>query len=113
MHISRVIILALGLILGGCSRAPVVTITNHSTVTLSNVVVSGSGFTLPVGSIAPEAERRLSVHPTGESGLRVEFDADGRHIDSGQQGYFEGGGGYRVTATVSTNLSVSVTSDLK
>lgn len=110
MHNTRIILVTLGLILSGCSRAPVVTITNHSTVTLSNVVVSGSGFTHQVPIIAPGAEHRMSVRPSGESALRVEFDAAGRHIDSGQQGYFDGGG-YRVSATVSTNLDVSVTSD--
>ena len=101
----------LSLMFVGCSRAPVVTIENHSAVTLSNVVVSGSGFTRPVGSIAPRGERSLSVHPNGESGLRVKFDAEGHHIDSGEQGYFESG--YHVDATISTNLGVSVTSDLK
>ena len=113
MHISRSTILMLSLMLIGCSRAPLVTIENHSAFTLSNVVVSGSGFTQPVGSIVPGSEHKLSVHPTGESGLRVAFDSEGRHIDSGEQGYFEGDGGYRVTATVGTNLSVSITSDFK
>ncbi len=111
MPIHRIIFFAAVVVLAGCSRAPVVTITNHSTVTLSNVVVSGSGFSERIGSIAAGAEHRLTVHPSGESGLRVEFDAAGQHIDGGQQGYFESGG-YRVTATVSTNLSVSVSSDL-
>lgn len=111
MQISHIIGFAVVLVFSGCSRGPGVTITNHSILTLSNVVVSGSGFSERIGNIAPGTQHRLTVHPQGESGLRVEFDADGRHIDSGQQGYFEAGG-YRVTATVSTNLSVAVSSDL-
>ena len=102
MHIPRLIILAAALALGGCSRAPVVTpvvtltLTNPSTATVSNVVVSGPGFSERVGNIAPGAEHKLTVHPSRESGLRLEFDADGRHID-------------RITPTVNTNANVSVT----
>lgn len=108
MQITRIIILAAIVALVGCSRAPVVTITNHSAVTLSNVVVSGSGFSNRIGSIAAGAEHRLTVRPSGESGVRIAFDAGSQHVDSGQQGYIEASGGYRVAATVSTNLSVSV-----
>jgi len=102
MHIPRLIILAAALALGGCSRAPVgsrapvVTLKNPSTATVSNVVLSGPGFSERVGSIVPGAEHKLTVHPSRESGLRLEFDADGRHVD-------------RVTPTVNTNLNVSVT----
>lgn len=110
MKISRIILAAV-LMFSGCSSGCAVTITNHSAAILSNVVVSGSGFSERISSIAPYAEHRLYVHPSGESSLRIEFDADGRHIDGGQQGYFEANG-YRVRATISTHLTVSVASDL-
>ena len=87
-------IIAAALALGGCSRAPVVTLTNDSTATASNVVVSGPGFSESVGNIAPGAEHKLTVHPSARGGFRLEFDADGRHVD-------------RVTPPVSTN-NVSV-----
>jgi uncharacterized lipoprotein YajG len=111
MHISRVIILAAMLAVTGCSRSSVVTIINRSSITLSNVVVSGSGFTNRVERVAPGAEQRLDVHPRGESGLRVAFDAAGQKFDSGEQGYFEAQG-YRVSAVIGTNLSVSISSGL-
>jgi len=113
MKISRIIILAAIVALAGCSRAPVVAITNRSSVTLSNVVVSGSGFSERIDSIAAGGVHRITIHPRGESGMRVAFDAGTQHEDSGERGYFEAGGGYRVSATVSTNLSVSVSSDLR
>jgi len=113
MRSSPLIFLATIVALAGCSRAPVVTITNRSTNTLANVVVTGSGFSNRIDSIAAGAEQRLTVHPRGESGVRVAFDADGQHIDTGEQGYFEAGGGYRVAVTVAQDLKVSVSSDLR
>jgi hypothetical protein len=112
MQISRIIVIAALVALEGCSRAPVVTIANRSTVTLSNIVISGSGFSNRIDRIAGGGEHRLTVHPRGESGVRLAFDAGGQHVDSGEQGYFEASGGYRVIVTVNTNLSVSVSSDL-
>jgi hypothetical protein len=111
MHISRAIMFAAALALTGCSGSTVVTITNRSSITLFNIVVSGSGFTNRVERIAPGAEQRLAVHPRGESGLRVAFDAAGQKIDSGEQGYFEAQG-YRVSAVIGTNLSVFISSGL-
>lgn len=95
----------------GCSRAQVVTITNRSTNALANVIVSGSGFTNHLDKIAAGAERRLTVHPRGESGVCIAFDAGGRHIDEAEQGYFEAGGDYRVAVTIEPDLKVSVSSD--
>lgn len=105
MAFLRVTIFAAVLVLGGCSAS--VTLTNQSGVTVSNVVVSGSGFEERVQSIPPLSSRKLSVVPSGESALRVVFEADGQKFDSGDQGYFEGG--YRIVATIATNRTVSLT----
>ena len=113
MHGSHLILIAVIVTVAGCSRAPVVTITNRSTNALANVVVSGSGFTNRIDKIAAGAESRITVHPRGESGVRVAFDAGGQHIDAAEQGYFEAGGGYRVAVTVEPDLKVSVSSDLR
>ena len=113
MRISILIILGTLLAASGCSRAPVITITNQSSLTLSNVVVSGSGFSERIGSIPAGGEHRLRVRPRGESGVRLVFDGGTQHVDSGEQGYFEAGGGYRMTATVGTNLSVSISEELR
>ena len=113
MRIYLVLVFGALMALAGCSRAPVVTISNHSSTTLSNLVVSGSGFSERVGTVVAGGQHRVAVHPKGESGVRVAFVAGGQHIDSGEQGYFEATGGYRVSATVGTNLSVSVSSDLR
>ena len=115
MQISRAFILAAVVTwaLAGCSRAPIVIVTNLSPSALTNVVLSGSGFSERIDRIAPGAERRLTVHPRGESGVRVEFDAGSQHIDTGEQGYFEADGGYRVVVSIQPDLKVSVSSDLQ
>lgn len=113
MHGPHLLLLAMIMAAAGCSRAPVVTITNRSTNALVNIVVSGSGFTNRIARIAAGAETRLTVNPRGESGLCIAFDAGEQHIDSGEQGYFEGSGGYRVAVTVQPDLKVSVSSDLR
>lgn len=95
----------------GCSRSPVITLRNQSGLMLSNVVVAGVGFSEQVGILAPGGEHRLHVRPQGETGVRVSFEAGSQRVDSGSQGYFEAGGGYRVKATIGTNLGVSVTGE--
>ncbi len=113
MQFPRLIIIVAAIVmLVGCSDAPVVTVTNRSPFTLSNVVVSGSGFSVGIDSIAKGREHRFTVHPKADSGVRLAFDAGNQHVDSGEHGYIEAGGGYRVSATVATNLSISFSSDL-
>jgi hypothetical protein len=81
---------------------------DQSSLTLSNVVVSGSGFSTRIANIQAGSGHRLSVRPRGDSGVRLVFDAGTQHIDSGSQGYFEARGGYRVFSIIGTNLSVSI-----
>lgn len=110
MSPARILALTLGLVSASCSRAPIVTIVNQSPLTLSNVVASGSGFSQPLGNIAPGSTHPIQVHPPSESGVRLQFDAEGRHWDTGPQGYLEPHAGDRLTLRVLTNLSVTVTS---
>jgi hypothetical protein len=97
----------------GCSDHPVITVTNHSSTTLENLVISGSGFSEHIGSLSSGAHRSFSPHPKGESGLRVAFDALGEHHTTAEQGYFEGFGGYRVSVSIDAHLKVTVDSTLK
>jgi hypothetical protein len=108
-----IIFVAFMAVLAGCSRPPVVTIVNSSTVTLSNVVVSGSGFSNSVGNIAAGASHKLTVHPSGESDLRVVFDAGDRHIDTNDLAYLEASGGYRVSVTIQPDLKVSAIEEIR
>lgn len=91
----------------GCSRASVLTINNQAPLTLSNVVVSGAGFSERIGSISAGGEHRVSIRPEGKSTVRLVFDAGSRHLDSGPQGYFDSGEVDQIFVNVRANLSVS------
>jgi len=108
--IPKLIMVAALAAVTGCSRAPVITIKNQSSLTLSNVVVSGSGFSNRIANIPAGTGHRLTVQPSADSGVRLAFDAGTQHIGSGSQGYFEARGGYRIVAIVGTNLSVMISS---
>jgi hypothetical protein len=109
----RLIACLLAAILVGCSGHPAVTVTNRSSTTLENLVVSGSGFSEDIGSLPSGAQRSFSPHPRGESGLRVAFDALGGHHTTAIEGYFEDSGGYRVSVSIDGHFKVTVDSTLK
>ena len=110
--IGRILVLfAVGSALVGCSRGTPITVINQSDVALEDVVLSGSGFSENVGSIRPYSQLRVFVRSQGESGLRIRFNARGKAVSFGPDGYFEAGGGYVVTVTVSASLEVSVKSE--
>lgn len=107
-HLS---LLALGLAaaLSSCSLAPRITVQNDSPHTLSNLVVSGTGFSERLPILEPGAQHRWTVTPGSESSLGLRFDAAQRTVDSGKQGYFEPKGRYRIEAVVHPDLNISVT----
>jgi hypothetical protein len=71
-------------------------------------VVSGAGFSARLGTLAPGEQTHIGVSPSGESGLRFEFDAGGRHYSVVPDCYFENSPLYRVTATVGPDFTVKV-----
>lgn len=105
--------LLLSLGMAGCSRHPEVTVTNNAGVTLMNVVISGAGFSQRLGDMNPDDSARATVRPTADSGLRVTFDANGKHHNPPEDGYLEASPHYRVTATVAPDFSVKVESNIK
>jgi hypothetical protein len=66
--------------LGGCTRSPNLNVINRSAVELTNVVATGSGFTQLIGSIPAGQQQSISVSLRGESDLKLEFDANGKHF---------------------------------
>jgi len=92
----------------GCSGSPEVELRNDSPQTVSNLVVSGTGFTERIGTVRAGEGRRFRVRPTGESGVRIEFEVGGRRVDSGSLGYVEPRVGSRIRAVIGTDLEVRV-----
>lgn len=91
----------------GLLSSPSVVIQNRSLANISNVVVSGSGFSESVGTIAAGDEIKVSMHPHGDSSIRIVFDANGQHYDSGDQAYIATNG-ERFIAKVNQTFGVSI-----
>jgi hypothetical protein len=72
------------LILTGCTRRGQITVVNESQATLTNVVAVGSGFSSPIDPIAPNSKKTITIspRPDGQAGLKLDFDADGKHFTS-------------------------------
>ena|SRR4249919_1926920 len=100
------------LVLSACGSGTPVAFHNQSEHQLEAVELSGSGFKASLGTVAPGKSRTVRVYPAGESGLAVTFLANGRRLSYKPYGYFEGGGSYKVSATVNRDLKVAVDSDI-
>lgn len=111
MCLCMSLLIVLGL--PGCSRHPQVTVRNQSGVTITNVVISGAGFSEKLGDIVAGGSAKAAVRPTSDSGLRVAFDANGKRLHPPEDGYLEASPHYRVTATVAPDFSVKVESSIK
>jgi hypothetical protein len=96
-----------------CSRHPRVTVMNASGYPLTNLVLSGSGFSEPLGSLAPGEQKTVEVRPSADTALAVGFEAKGTTHAPPADGYFEASGLYRVTATVRPDFSVKVESEIR
>ena len=104
------------LAVAGCGdelRGPEAVVTNHSDHALSNVVLSGSGFTSHIGRMTARSGESVTLHPIGESSLRVTFEVDGRQIDTGERAYFENSPRYAISVDIDRELNVTVSSVLK
>ena len=102
------ILLLLTLALSACGHGASVKFKNKSDHKLEAVELSGSGFKASLGEIKPGQSRTLKVYPSGESSLSVRFVAEGQSHSLERQGYFEGGGMYKVSVVVAHDLTVLV-----
>jgi hypothetical protein len=94
--------------LSSCAGGTNLNVVNGSTAELTNVVATGSGFTKSIGSIPAGGQRNISLNLPGESALKLDFDANGKHHSSEPQSYFEGGSNTKVTAVVAPDFTVTV-----
>jgi hypothetical protein len=99
-------------VLSACGSGTPVAFHNASEHQLERVVLSGSGFEASLGVLASGQSLTTKVYPSGESGLAVSFTADGQNFSYKPQDYFEGGGRYKVSATVNHDFKVVVHSEI-
>jgi hypothetical protein len=111
-HTFMVLLLSVVTLLASCTRGAKLNVVNQSSAELADVLASGTGFSQNVGSIQPGKQHSVSVTPTSESSLKLEFDANGKHFVSAPQGYFEGASSYKITATVAPDFTVTVDTKL-
>lgn len=107
IHLILTVLLCLAAFTG-CARQPQLTVINQSSTPLTNLVVSGAGFSVNFGTLAPGEQTRVGVSPLGESSLRLKFDAGGRRYSVAPNCYFENSPLYRVTATIGPDFTVKV-----
>jgi hypothetical protein len=96
------------LLLSQCSRHPTLTVRNDSPGELRNIVARGTGFSQPLGNLAAGQQRKIEIMPTGDSGLQLEFEANGHHYTPPKDGYLEASNYYHVQATVRPDFTVKV-----
>ncbi|RUS93292.1 hypothetical protein DSM106972_096480 [Dulcicalothrix desertica PCC 7102] len=72
-------------------RPTAINITNNSKSILNDVVVSGTDFSVQIGKVSINEKKSISVRPSGESSVTVNFNVAGKNYSSGKQGYFEPG----------------------
>ena len=97
-----------------CSQPGIdLTLTNDAAVPLDSVVVYTTGFSYPIGDLAPDETHNLKVNSTGESHIEVEHGAPSarRRLILGL--YFEERYRGSATARVSTDSVLSLTSRIR
>jgi hypothetical protein len=78
----RLATLLASLLLSGCVSAVSVSIENRSPAQLADVVVSGSGFSEAIGSIAAGGTATVRVRPPGASQIKVTFAVEGQRYSA-------------------------------
>ena len=95
-------------------RSVSVVIQNESERTLNDLQVSFTGGRESMGSIAPGDTGSVSIRSTGESGVFIEFVAEGAPIKRAVAGsYIEPGYGGSITVTVDRKLAFTVDNKVK
>jgi hypothetical protein len=75
-------------------------------------MISGAGFNERIDSLASGEKASFRVRPTGDSRVRVSFNADGKPIDAAEQG-FVSKGSYHVAILIKADLTISVSVELR
>ena len=92
----------------GCSTKTTVTVANESNVTISNVTVTATGFKQSIDMLPAGEARSYEFELQGDSGLKVIYEAGGRKIDTGSQGYLMAKQRHVVQLSIRTNDSVGL-----
>jgi hypothetical protein len=102
-------LLLLGLLaLRGMSGAPVFRVVNRSGADIKGVQLRGHDWSRDLGGLAAGRSVEFAQAVKGESDFKIELETGKGKHGPYRGGYFEGTGGYCVTATIDEALKVKV-----
>lgn len=113
MNLRALLPFVAAVLLSGCVSGVPVSIANQSAADLTDVVVSGNGFSESVGTIQAGGSARLYVRPKGESGIKVAFEVNGQRYHGIDDGYIENDTLYTVDVTVDADFYISIKTSLR
>jgi len=113
MKAKAVVIAMFMALLSGCISGIPVNIDNRSATQLTNVVVSGKGFSESVGSIAAGGKAQVRVRPRVATTVKVAFEAAGRRFSATTAEDLENDNGYTVEAIVDPEFSIAIAPSLR
>jgi len=100
-------------LLSGCISGVPVSIENQSASELTEVVVSGKGFSESVGTVRPGGSELVHIHPRAETQVRVAFVVAGQRYSGTLESTIENDNVNTVKATVGADFSVAVVAELR
>ena len=112
VRLGLVLIIAATLLAGCISGVPV-SIENQSPSDLTDVVVSGKGFSESVGRVRAGGSELVRIHPRGETQVKVAFAVDGQRYSGTLESTIDNDNVNTVKATVGADFSVSVVAELR
>jgi hypothetical protein len=110
MRFQSSVLITLAAMLAGCSRGPAkISLSNRSSVTISNVCVSGEHFAQPLGSLTPGMSMSFALDRPSADDVWVTFESDGQSFDSrgkSRPDFFAVGPGHPLSLTIGADLKV-------
>jgi hypothetical protein len=113
MNWRTLLTIVVAALLSGCISGVPVSIENKSGSDLTDVVVSGKGFSESVGTIRAGGSELVHIRPRVETGVKVAFAADGQRYSGTLEGTIENDDVYKVKVSVGPDFSVAVTTDVR
>jgi hypothetical protein len=100
-------LIAAAALLCGCVAGVPVSVVNHSQVQLTSVVVSGSGFSESISSIAAGDTATVRVRARDEAPIKVSFEVEGQRYSATSSEELVNGAS-AVEATVDADFTISI-----
>jgi hypothetical protein len=113
MNRRTLLVIAVAVLLSGCVSGVPVSIANQSSSDLTNVVVSGKGFSESVGTIRAGGSAIVRVRPKGESGVKVAFEVNGQRYFATDPDFIENDNVNTVEATVDADFSIVIKTSVR